>query len=190
LWRREGSGEGSEEGSASRVGGKFAGKAAGTSRAFCPPLRSGAAACAVNVIEVELSTTGWGEEAWSEVDAVRLDGTIAAEAVRPDIKRQPWETGRAHASRVSFVVATFGTTTPTEPIELLRQHALAMVHTNMALLGCSYPAQVERSAGGHPAQAGQCQSGQSQSGHHRRSGLAVSGFAVSGEMQSNLAAQA
>ena len=112
-------------------------------------LTSGTMDEAVNAIEVELSTEGWGEEVWSEIDAIRLDGIDASsDPGRRDLGKQPWETERDYNSRVGFVISRFGSLPPTDPAASMRQAALSMVHSNMRLMGCRYPETVEQLVGG------------------------------------------
>ena len=124
--------------------------------AFAPPLD--AIACAelrhVAAIEVTLDTTGWSEDFWSELDAVKLVGSRptaataepAAEPDRPFLTKQVFETDRAFAERCAYVKSRFGPP-PADESEAMRHAALSMVYTNAKLLGCRYPAEVERAAG-------------------------------------------
>jgi len=130
----------------------------------------------VNAIEIELDTTGWGDEFWSEIDAVQLVGTPAdvhttsseaAAAPRPYLTRQLWETERVFNDRLRFVEATFGAA-PTDPDEGMRQAALSMVWANEKLLGCRYPAAVEAQVG-------------------RKASAPATGMAVTGELRAQAA---
>uniref|UniRef100_A0A7S4C0K6 G-patch domain-containing protein n=1 Tax=Chrysotila carterae TaxID=13221 RepID=A0A7S4C0K6_CHRCT len=144
--------------------------------AFAPPLLPAAAESPVNAIEIELDTTGWGDEFWSEIDAVQLVGTPAdvhttsseaAAAPRPYLTRQLWETERVFNDRLRFVEATFGAA-PTDPDEGMRQAALSMVWANEKLLGCRYPAAVEAQVG-------------------RKASAPATGMAVTGELRAQAA---
>ena len=79
--------------------------------------------------------------------------------------RQPWETPKDHAARVRFVVSEFGATPPEGEKARMRQAALSMVYSNMRLLGCRYPEQVEKQAAASASQP-----------------EARSGYAVDGQM--------
>lgn len=120
-----------------------------------------------------LGPQGWGEEVWSEIDAIRLDGCASTggtsavpAAARLDLAQQPWETDSAHSDRVRFVLSKYGVSPPAEAAARMRQAALSMVYSNMKLLGCRYPSeveqQVERQLGSerHEAQSGYALSGQ------------------------------
>eukprot|EP00327_Prymnesium_parvum_P049445 CAMPEP_0205892210 /NCGR_PEP_ID=MMETSP1083-20121108/22541_1 /ASSEMBLY_ACC=CAM_ASM_000430 /TAXON_ID=97485 /ORGANISM="Prymnesium parvum, Strain Texoma1" /LENGTH=159 /DNA_ID=CAMNT_0053256685 /DNA_START=1 /DNA_END=480 /DNA_ORIENTATION=- len=106
----------------------------------------------VNAVEVELSTQGWDDTTWTEIDAIRLDGYTGDQGSslvtkRPDLVKQRWETDRQHESRVRFAIAKFGESPPVDETAKLRQAALSMVYSNMKLMGCRYPQQVEEQVG-------------------------------------------
>lgn len=147
----------------------------------------------VTAVEVTLDTSQWTEDWWSEIDAIRLEGTPppsgqSAEGgggegpvgpVETWLERMPWETDRAFAARARFEKERYGATPPTTPEESMRRAALSMVHFNMTQLGCSYPKAVEEEV----AQA----AGTAGLGLSRRVGS--TGMAVEGELRAQAEAR-
>jgi hypothetical protein len=137
-----------------------------TARLFSPPLHTDAlGGRLVSALEIALDTSSWGVEFWSEIDCIRLEGTepppkgrgsIGAAVVlvgggpSPDtwLDRMPWETDRAFAARARFEAAKFGPSPPASGEEGMRRAAISMAHSNMTILGCTYPAAVQAEAGG------------------------------------------
>jgi len=138
-----------------------------SSRIFTPSLHAAVLGTACGAFEIQMDTTGWNEEYWSEVDAVRtigspLPGSSAAEAgaVRQDfavtdspVSRQAWETDRSFAARARFASSLLppgrspATMASKGSVEGMRLAALSMVWQNTHELGCVYPAQVAEQIG-------------------------------------------
>ena len=134
-------------------------------RCFAPALGAAAASLVACAVEVELDTSGWGEQLWSEIDAVKLVGAppppLKEGALGAFMGKQPWESERAHAARAQAAQRAMPAGASAESDDAqMRRAALSMVWANAKLLGCRYPAEVEAAAG------------------VRRAGEALSGYAV------------
>ena len=90
--------------------------------AFAPLLFPEASTLLVSLIELELDTTGWSDDFWSEIDAVQIVG-VPAETTgaganapppkpRPHLYRQSGELLRHFYERARFVEMRFGPTPP------------------------------------------------------------------------------
>ena len=183
----------------------------GEARLFSPPLLPEASQHLVSAIEVTLDTTMWTSDWWSEIDAIRLEGTPPSQhgqgasgnqspagcasggggtgagagtvqKVDTWLDRMVWETDRAFYSRARFEMDRFGSAPPATEEEGMRRAAISMVHQNMTDLGCVYPKAVEAEV---ELAVGQRLGAGTQS---RRA--AVSGMAVEGEMRTEAMAAA
>ena len=144
-------------GPATRLGasGAAAGEAemAAACRILSPKLRAAAMEIAVRLVELELDTSQWGEEYWSELDAVRLVGwpidpkALAPQLTSPYLQRLPWESAGSYHARTRFVTRAMPATPPGDAVAEMRQAALSMVWANANQLGCRYPDAVEQQAG-------------------------------------------
>ena len=57
----------------------------------------------------------------------------------PHVQRQLWESAAGFAARVRFILEAFGSATPADEAEAMRQVSLSMVWANQRLLKCKYP---------------------------------------------------
>ena len=141
-------------GPATRAGnGGAAGESGGEFRMLSPKLNAAALELPVKLVELELDTSQWGEEYWSEYDAVRLVGwpvdpsDLNPQLTSPFLQRLPWEGARQYDARARFVQRSLPAAPPGDAVAEMRQAALSMVWVNHKALGCRYPEAVEQQVG-------------------------------------------
>ena len=134
-----------------RADGDGEGADVGTHRCFAPTLDGAAAGLVARAVEVELDTSAWGEDHWSEIEAVRLVGAppppLKEGALGAFMPKQPWEGERHYAARTLAAQRAVPPTADEDEDVQMRRAALSMVWQNVRLLGARYPPAVEAEAG-------------------------------------------
>ena len=114
-----------------RADGESEGADVGTHRCFAPTLDGAAAGLVARAVEVELDTSAWGEDHWSEIEAVRLVGAppppLKEGALGAFMPKQPWEGERHYAARTLAAQRAVPPTADEDEDVQMRRAALSMV---------------------------------------------------------------